>query len=617
MAATAASAIALSACGGGGGGGGGINTTPPPVGSTPTPSPTPAPTPSPAPTSNASLLDLAVTETFTTDAATGGGFYTDSTPCGSCSSARSTVSIRYDAGSRSYTVTQGDRSQSFGASNRDAAQSSAALDVYTKQNGAVQESLSLTRPGTSGALTYRYVGAGMWQRVTVNGNRADFTFDSFTYGVFTPASAMPRTGYAAYDVTLLGALGSTSRLQPIALSGTGLLTTDFARGDIGLSGTITGTNSELPITEFVSSFRGGGQITSNSNAFSGTFSFNNIMNGTLDGRFYGPNADEVGATFAVNSLFGDTAVGSIAGRRGAIQSATALADLTASTDFQSPGAFLIYSRDPATGQLLPPLTSPGISMMSDMSYKRLEGMTYNPASGSYTFDIAPPALISNWGLDLSGLSFGTNNLVAAKSNARFNVYEKQIGDRTLRLTTYRPGSGNDQLALTYTSFAKVEISWPVSAGRESAFEAYLPYGVVTPNSQMPLTGTASYAGRLFGTAASQHDFTSNWSGPRPVDFYDLSGSAGFLADFGAGTLVTTLSPTGVNRTTGATRNFGDFSLTYTFPVGSGRIGSPDYQSGAFFGPTANEVGVTFRIPVRNSSGSDDVVLSGVAVGKRN
>lgn len=628
-----ASAFALLSACSGGGGGGGVGTTPPPSPApsasptaTPTPTaptPTPTPTPPPPPQTNASLINLAVSETFRTNAATAIGSYGLTASCTQCRASESTLSVRYDAASGGYTVTHTDpatqqsRSQSFAPSSRDAAQSSASLDVYARTTGTTQESLALTRPGTSGPLTYRYVGGGVWQRVTTSGERADFSFDAFAYGVETAAADTPRTGAATFDVALIGALGSKSRLNPIALSGAGVLTTDFAGGTVTVTGTIIGTDTDILQTAFSNRFDGSGRIGSGTNGFTGSFEFVGAsrVSGSMSGRFFGPAAEEVGASFSANDSFGDAAVGTIIGRRGSIAGATPLADLSGATSFDAPGAFLTYDRDPATKQLIASPLGTGGSLGRDMSYNGLESVRYTPATKAFALTVREPTLLRGRGLDLSGLSFDQSNIVAAKSDARRTVYEKTINGRTLQLTSYTPGPANPELALTYASFVKLEMVYPVAAGRDRAFEAYFPYGVETPASQMPRLGTASYAGRLVGVAGSQHDFTPNWSGPRPVDLFDLTGTAAFTADFGMRSLTATLNPVGTNRTTGATRDFGSLTASYGILSDSNRLGSPDYIAGAFFGPAANEVAVHFQLV--SQPGSDGYVLTGVAFGKRN
>lgn len=254
--------------------------------------------------------------------------------------------------------------------------------------------------------------------------------------------------------------------------------------------------------------------------------------------------------------------------------------------------------------------------MNFSSWRGTESILYTPANDGFALSIRDDIHFQISPVDRTGLAFDRADIVAAQSNDRFTVYEKVVGDRTLRLLAYRPGSGNGELALSYASFVHLQtIDRSIGAPRDAIFDAYLPYGVVTPTDQMPRSGTATYSGRLYGTGTPRHDFDANWNGPRPLDFYTLTGTANFTADFAAGRLKAVLHPIGVNVTTGATRDFGVLPLDYSFAVGTSRFGGTDYQQGFFFGPTANEVAVTFRRAVEDSL-SSAVLLTGVAVGKR-
>ncbi len=196
IAALAACAL-LSACSGGGGGGIGGAPAPTTGGTSPTPSPGPAPTPTPtpAPTPNTSLLALTNSETFATDGTAVSASY-PSTGAGTVTAGSPTIAVAYDAANGSYTVTSGSRSQSFRPTDKDAANSSAQLTVFQRTTGDVTDSLTLTNTGTSGAYRYQYVGGGFWQQTRRSNNAAAGTVDAFTYGVRTPATAVPRTGSA-------------------------------------------------------------------------------------------------------------------------------------------------------------------------------------------------------------------------------------------------------------------------------------------------------------------------------------------------------------------------------------------------------------------------------------
>jgi len=88
---------------------------------------------------------------------------------GTTSGGPSTLSVSYDATSKDYTISVAGRSQTFAPGDINASKSSSSgATVYIKTSGSTTDSLTLTNAGTSGALTYEYVGAGFWQR-TVQG----------------------------------------------------------------------------------------------------------------------------------------------------------------------------------------------------------------------------------------------------------------------------------------------------------------------------------------------------------------------------------------------------------------------------------------------------------------
>ena len=113
-------------------------------------------------------MSLSLSESFTNDAATGTASYPTSGASGTATSANATVSVVYDAASRTYTITNGARSQSFAQGDIDLPSTTSRITVFKKTSGTTTDTLTLTKPGTSGILIYRYVGGGYWQR-TVTG----------------------------------------------------------------------------------------------------------------------------------------------------------------------------------------------------------------------------------------------------------------------------------------------------------------------------------------------------------------------------------------------------------------------------------------------------------------
>lgn len=290
-------AFALSACGGGG-----VNGTPPP--------PTPTPTPTPPPTGvNDDLLAPLESETFANVAARAAASFNPSGTTGTAEQV--TATIVFDATSDSYTLTAPTGSISFAPADIDSTQSSANALVYVKQSGGTTNSLTLTRPGTAGPLTYRYVGSAFWQK-SVGSPPTSGSVDAIVYGVPTPDAAVPRTGAANYDIDLIGAVTGSGGVA--GLAGTGTAALDLAAGNITVLGEMTMTGPGEPIR-----FLGNAKLAGASNNFTGTLTFgqSESFNGTLAGKLFGPAAEEIGAAWAATSPDGRVAVGTFMGRRGA------------------------------------------------------------------------------------------------------------------------------------------------------------------------------------------------------------------------------------------------------------------------------------------------------------
>lgn len=222
------------------------------------------------------------------------------------------LTFAYDAANQSYTVSDASGSRTFAPSEIDPAQSTATLTTFAKRTPTTADFLSLTRTGTAAGQT-RYVGSGFWQS-QVNGAAAvDGRFTAFTYGIATPLSGLPRTGLATFDVTLLGASTIGTVINNIA--GNGKLNVDFGTGIIAASGRF----GENGATTFSFGWGGNALVSSSANSFAGQSSFDNYGSGTWGGSFFGPAAEEVGATFAVGNPAGGggrTLVAALVGGRG-------------------------------------------------------------------------------------------------------------------------------------------------------------------------------------------------------------------------------------------------------------------------------------------------------------
>ncbi len=119
---------------------------------------------------------------------------------------------------------------------------------------------------------------------------AGFADGGFAFGVATPAGAVPTVGTASYGAELTGHAGEWQ------LYGTALFQFDFGAGT--LSGYMDPeTNGafgspDLPRYTFTDTVFSRGSTT-----FSGSFDFKGPASSSFEGRFTGPNAEELMASF--------------------------------------------------------------------------------------------------------------------------------------------------------------------------------------------------------------------------------------------------------------------------------------------------------------------------------
>lgn len=563
--------LALAACSGGGGGGGAVSTLP-----APSPSPTPTPTPAPSGT-NSALTGTLVSETFATDASTGTVNYPKSGAPGTASAAVSTISVAYDAATSSYTITAGSRSQQFGPANIDASTTGPQITVYKRVSGTTTDTLTLTKPGTSGSLTYQYVGAGFWQR-TIDGTTAvSGTIDSFVYGVRTPATAVPRTGSASYAVDLLGSQAYLD--QPVSLRGTGTMSVRFGENSFSLSGSYNEINPSTGAFNGSYGFNGSGTLSSTANSLSGTMQMGIIgqplaLTGAINGRFFGPAAEEVGAAFQTSNSQGLAATGAIIGRRA---DGAGIGNLATATTFDTYGTSMGYTVN-GSGRV--------VGFAGSNSADAPLSFRVDPAAGTRT--VQP--IVGSPG------SFGTANLVASAGVPNFSVYRVTSGTRTDELLLYTVGASNTQLVLSYASFGQWRAITPGStAGTSNVLDRFFAYGERTSTGVAPVTGSARYDGVLFGRAVA-------FNGIMPMDSpqWQVGGTIRLDINFAARTYTGTLNPTLTDLSSNITTPWQAFALGGTYnPSAAGALNGAVFfgqsLNGRLYGPNAEEAAGDFYV----------------------
>lgn len=503
------------------------------------------------------MTDLKASQSFISDAATLKGTW--DIPTGTAiegTSKTSVLSIRYDAGSGSYTVTSDGRNQSFSAS--DISSQDAYDTMYRRTDGSHSETLILVKQPYTGRAAKRYVAMGSWQSSTVIDGRQSTEFTSFTYGLPTASAMVPRTGAAAYGIDMFGLVTMPGE-EPMSFQGSGKLSVDFAQGIFTTQTYATehGLVTDKGVSGGGIELRAGGSLSSNGGTFTGNAVYGSSYgqaSGTIAGRLYGPNGEELGATIQTSNASGMAAVGSLVGSR----------DASLTPD----------------GQTLTALTS------GQHFYAR----SGSSGGGSITWLNSETFDYGGYSSDMVGGRFTINDKVVSR-DTNFTAYAKTgdngYGPQQVLLELYKPGSANTELALTYASFGH----WAgTRAGSTQDF--YFTYGFATgANFLAARTGKARYEGLAYGTGTS--------ASAR----YDVKGTSSFDVDFGAQTFGGALALSGTDRASGGRADFGSFEMAGTLAArdsslegaisrGGTSVGSVNAQ---FFGADAQEVAGTFYV----------------------
>ena len=153
------------------------------------------------------------------------------------------------------------------------------------------------------ALGWNYQSFGVWEPGAETGTG---TSGVVSFGTVTPVAAIPSTGTATYRGILGGQYVRADGVDHVLYSDL-VATANFDARTIGLSTTRTlilneadlaaGTPQDVSASLGLS---GTLDITPGANAFSGTVTAGS-MSGETTGRFYGPNADELGGVGTVQA----------------------------------------------------------------------------------------------------------------------------------------------------------------------------------------------------------------------------------------------------------------------------------------------------------------------------
>lgn len=263
---------------------------------------------------------------------------------------------------------------------------------------------------------------------------------------------------------------------------------------------------------------------------------------------------------------------------------TKLSSLAGDQDFQSSGVHFSYANNQTSGQ-------------STQAFGRGVAIKYTAATDTYTL-LAPDGTSTVF-------ASGSNSAPSAGATSPSGAVSRSAGSDTFSLT---PAAVNG-VTLSYTATA----DWNhIVNGVQSQYFAVT--GVPTVASDMPRSGTATYQTSVTGMAST--------CACVPTTLQQGS-TASFSADFGAGTVTTTLNlvGSGINRPPVSYGSFtGSGTITAGSPGFSGTLASAPGNStaatgafsGAFFGPQATEMGYGWFV----TSGLNGFNAQGVVTGTR-
>ncbi|RYD27718.1 MAG: transferrin-binding protein [Lysobacteraceae bacterium] len=442
---------------------------------------------------------------------------------------------------------------------------------------------------------------GYAQHNTLSAERQDTAFTTFTYGLDTPAGGVPRAGSGTFATDVFG-LASVPGSEPDAFQGRGRFDVDFVNGlfSTATSLTRTGLISGNGVVGGGIDLTGGGRLASTSGAFSGDVVLSGggrQIGGQLAGRFYGPNAEEIGASFAGSASDGSAFNGALTGQRDATLTAvnTSFARLITSQLFYADATTLTV-RTPRNGGLPVVSDYPG-QLGTAVSRSQFTDKT----SGNVSF--GPPSSL------LVGGDYTVTSIVSGDAN--FTSYAKTVEGQATRLELYKTGSDNRELALTYASFGRYATAINTDPLQSEIDRVFFVYGFNTPSGLFAnRTGTASYSGVAYGAGA-------NASGT----VYDVTGIAKMSVDFGSQALSGNLALAGRNGAT--TIDYGGFGFAGKLSSYSSS-GTAEIRRDAgssigsmlvnFYGPAANEAAGVFRLRVPDGIGAN-TVINGAMVAK--
>lgn len=220
-------------------------------------------------------------------------------------------------------------------------------------------------------------------------------------------------------------------------------------------------------------------------------------------------------------------------------------------------------------------------------------VVYDPGTDTYTLRDTSSLTINS--------TFGPGDIDAGASTAAFTVYDKSSGSTVETFRKLNNSATNPLIVLSYVTYGQWRRS-TTSGSTTSANDTYVVWGSKT--AATPTTGTGTYSTILDGTFVNK------------VGVYAVTGTGNFTANFGTGTISYDATATGAREGGGTGITFGTMTGTGSIAyrsaafTGTGVYNGSGYVldvNGNFYGPSAEEIGGTFRLRGNGGNGTGAMV----------
>jgi hypothetical protein len=232
--------------------------------------------------------------------------------------------------------------------------------------------------------------------------------------------------------------------------------------------------------------------------------------------------------------------------------------------------------------------------------------SYSAATNTYTLQLSDMSIAGQLATIGANGSVSGNQWIKISSTYNELLVGSGPQKQNVGVTLDWPASSN----FTYTNFASWDGGCPMGCNL-----GVFAYGIPTASGDVPVTGSATYAGSVMGS-------TGRYEGS---SFMDVFGSVTLTFDFGAGTLNGNMKPevmfNGWDSTAIGTYTFRDTVFSKGSTTFSGAFDVPGSSAnssftGSFTGPGAAELMAQWKAPYVQPGTTSSGTMSGIWIAKK-